>query len=138
MELKHAVNLVIGDASLGKTEVITVKSNFDQFVMADAYAKGAMIIGVDVTKDVAKKFGDSSISKSDLDKFKEHNLDLSFFGYGSDDLQADEETGSLFLHTELFAALYLFTVKVGDPDFKFEQMKHDEINIGGYGLFDVD
>lgn len=134
-ELKHVINLVVGDWSHdghGKTQLVTIRSSLSGTEIEEAYKNGVKIIGFDLIECVAANYEDSGIDAEYERKLRAAGVDLD----STVEKTYDRTEWSLW--TDSYAELYLFFVKTGNPDFKFEFLNHDEsnINIGGYGLFD--
>ena len=122
--MNNVTNLVIGDWSddgHGKTATITIKSNLTSKGIEKAFKVGAKKIGVDITS-LCEDYEDYGLPDEAIAKLKKA-------GY-----EGDEEEGFLEAGYESFAAIYLFTVKIGDPSFEYKEVDGKNINIGGYGL----
>jgi hypothetical protein len=120
------LSLLMGDPSgdgHGQTGTLLLLSNLSAKEVEKAYKKGAKKLGIDVRKDVAAQFEDRTISASDLQKFKDAGMAW--------------EGDADFLWTDSYAKLFLFTVKVGDPTFEYQEVKDATVEIGGYGLFSM-
>jgi hypothetical protein len=161
-ELRHTVNLLLGDQSgdgHGKTNIVSIQSNLDAFSVAEAYEKGVEIIGVDLINDVAEGYEDNTLVQSDFDKLVKHGFtfeedssledldeddDIEDFDdelesdlelEEDDDLLNDEEP--IHLYEDTFVRIYLFIAKTGNPDFEYHLTDvNNIIAIGGYGLFE--
>lgn len=120
--MENLCTLVLGDWSGDGHSMTTryvIRSTLTVEGIKAAYLKGAAIIGVDVSQEVAGD--DESIDEVSAALFTEAGMEI--------------DPGHLRL--ENFLELYLFTVKVGEPTFTYEIVPDTttHINIGGYGLF---
>lgn len=123
-EYQFDIELVLGDWSddgHGKTLSTWFKTNLDQEQIEQAYQLGVIKIGVSICDDIAKEYQDSQISEEDAQKFVDAGF--TYYPLGPNLIQ------------EQFLELYLFTVKTGNPEFRYYEQKSKSINIGGYGLF---
>lgn len=125
--MDNIITLTCGDWSNdghGRTSSGTIRANLCQNDIVKAYKKGAKIIGVDISSDLCKDYQDNAFPEKAKQKYASQGMDFSEY---------DGEGG--YLYPELFTKLYLFTVQVGNPEFKYEVVGDSEITIGGYGLF---
>jgi hypothetical protein len=134
--LKHNVRLVLGDWSGDgheKTSVQFFASNLRGSEIQKAYNAGTKIVGFDLSENVARKYGDNSISIENVNKLKE--LGCKVFD-NPNEYEFDEKKG-YSIWTTSFTDIYLFICKLGNPEFEYEFVfdPTDSINIGGYGLF---
>ena len=138
--LVYTITLVLGDwshdgHSISHNEYI--KSNIPPEQVENAYEIGKKVIGVDLVENVAAEYEDGSLRFEDFKKF----IDIGFLNFGfelnEDDLKnLEKEEDIEYMGTDLFVALYLFTVHIGNDKFKYEISEEvNSINIGGYGLF---
>jgi hypothetical protein len=153
------------DDGHGKTDRISITSNLDTKQIEKAYNKGAKKLGFNFVNDVANDYEDSLLPLPHLKTLIEHGLDIeqAFDEYelkfvkqalaretpveeaeeevvdeeeGDEDLLEDHEEG-VHLWVDSFSYIYLFIVGLGDPKFVYKIVENgNEINIGGYGLFE--
>jgi hypothetical protein len=124
--MKHTVELVLGDWSddgHGKTATFVITSNLDGSGIEKAYQAGTKILGFDFSETVCEDYGDTSLPISVLEKLVEHGFDKST-------LECEDS-----LWRDSFRDIYLFIVKLGEPNFEFSFILLDSLKIGGYGLF---
>ncbi|HLG28272.1 MAG TPA: hypothetical protein VI423_10845 [Paenisporosarcina sp.] len=144
-KLKHMVNLVIGDWSAdghAQAETLTIRSNIDKKAIKKAYKVGSKKLKIDLVKNVAHNYGDNWIGKANWEKFATAGLTiqkLKTFKHDRNQAKAYLAKGEGFiLSADSFAKLYLFIVKQGNQQFEYEKINNSNINIGGYGLFDLE
>lgn len=129
--------LVVGDWSddgHGKTDKFLIYSNFSKEQILAAYKKGAMMLGVDVTRDVCHKYEDSYLENEQWKKFEAAGMTLHEL-FQDEEFETDIDS-KFCIYTDSFVRLWLFTVKLGDPSFENEFVRFSDIHIGGYGLFE--
>jgi hypothetical protein len=134
-ELTHVVNLVIGDPSHdghNQSDTITILSNLPRKAVENAYKNGAKKIGINIVEDLAEGYEEDTISKEQLEKFTSKGFKIELL---EGDRQMLEDDGVVSLYAELWADLYLFTAKTGDPEFMYEKTDDNNIDIGGYGIY---
>lgn len=131
------VALVLGDWSNdghGRTETFYIESNLSPKEIEKAYAKGSLKLGIDLVESICEEYEDDRLWKDDLEKFRS----AGFKDVLDKSDEDDEFTDSIHLGYEDYTKLYLFTVSLGNPLFKFSFLKSKEnpvVRIGGYGLF---
>ena len=126
------VKLVIGDWSGDghcQSATVIIDSNFSKLDIEKSYIKGSQIIGFDLIEDVCEEYEDSLIPHEVIVKCKIQGMKLEDF------FDEYDEEYNFRDWTDGFAKLYLFIVKLGDPDFRYTETKLETVNIGGYGLF---
>jgi hypothetical protein len=120
------ITLIIGDWSNdghGTTEKYLIESNLTKKDLLSAYKKGCGIIGFNLSKMVATEYMDNCISEAHLEK-------LTKFGFVN-------RRNDLKLDVCLFAEMWLFISKIGNPKFDWKCIPDNStIDIGGYGLFE--
>jgi hypothetical protein len=140
--LVNTISLVIGDWSgdgHDKRETIIILSNLNNKDINKAYKKGSEKLGFDFCNDVCRDYEDHEISKDKLDLLIANGLKIKDIAFDDYDLKEFEKDGTLRLWTEPFAEIYLFIVKLGNPDFEYtflEGKSDPSIHIGGYGLYE--
>lgn len=144
-KLTHVTSLMIGDWSgdgHSKTITTVIRSNLDSEQIGEAYEKGSKKLGFNFIEEVAADYEDSSL---DLDKLKALidaglNIKETFaYDYEIKEVEKvlkDEDPEGYHLWTESYRSIFLFIVKLGDKDFKYEISQGNQITIGGYGLFE--
>jgi hypothetical protein len=121
------VNLIIGDYSGDghkQMETITIESNLTILEINEAYNKGIEKLGFDFVAECFAEFEDHSIDDSKYRKLIE-------LGMPPDLINEYLETDS----NEEYLFIYLFIVKLGNPEFIYSEVNIPKINVGGYGLF---
>lgn len=134
-ELKHQINLVLGDWSgdgHNQTATVTIKCNLNKKELENAFNAGCMKTGVNFDDDVASDYEDNKISEEVVEKLSKHGFKIK--DYSEDE---EPEDGGYSLWTDGYAAAWMFIAKVGNSELEYEEMTSDSpnINIGGYGLF---
>lgn len=122
--MTNLLSLCMGDSSgdgHGNTANLVILSNLTGKEFEAAYKKGVRKLKVDVRKSIASECDDRKIVEEDLKKFTDAGMVW--------DGDAD------FLWTDSFPELFLFTVKIGNPDFEYKLAPVEHVEIGGYGLF---
>jgi hypothetical protein len=121
------IQLVVGDYSAdghGRTNIFCYESNLSINEIDSAFRSGISELGFDITK-FCKGYEDNQIPQEFVDVL---------LSKGFDEFEnCDEEAASL--GSESYAAIYLFTAKVGNPAFEYVEFKISKKEIGGYGLF---
>ncbi len=116
------IKVVVGDwggDGHAKTEDFYICSNLPKNEINQAYQEGVKIIGFDLTEDVAVDYDDYQISREYIEM-----IEKSGFESIDDD----------FIETDFYTKMWLHFVKVGNPDFNFNMINGQTIDIGGYGL----
>lgn len=133
------ISLVMGDWSgdgHSKTDTVVIKSNLTVPEITKAYKKASKKLGFDLIKEVAADYQDNNLSKDNMQAL----IKNGFSGELEDDEEEDNGgKGGYFLWTDSFLDIYLFIVKLGDPNFEYAILQGElnpSINIGGYGLYD--
>lgn len=130
-ELKHYIELMTGDWSYdghGHTSSMSISCNRSRDELRDAYARGAKITGVDLTKEVACNFEDNGLPLKFVERLMAHGF------VPAESVDGNEDEGYT-LWTDSFPLVWLFIASVGDPDLRYEEVTDSRIRIGGYGLF---
>lgn len=143
----HSTTLVLGDWSddgHGKTDIFIINSNLDSEEILAAYKKASKKLGFKFMDDVCADYEDNSIPIDYLKKLIESGLQLDQVFTSDYDLKRakkvleDEDSEeNVSLWTDSYTAIFLFIVKLGNPEFEYKIVEDDtdRINIGGYGLF---
>lgn len=130
--MKYKIAITVGDYSgdcHDKKDIFLFQSNCSSSALYSAYRRGVKIVDVDLSRDVCANYGGSTIMGAYYTKLLSHKLiDKTFNCYGDED-------DRIFIYPEEFVKIYLGIVKLGFPDFSFEEIMPDTINIGGYGLY---
>lgn len=144
--LPHTTTLVLGDWSddgHGKTDIVMLASNLDSEEIAEAYEKASKKLGFNFINDVAADYEDNELPTDYLKKLVEYGLSLKqVFEYEYDIERAEkalenEDSEGVPLWPDSYTQIFLFIVKLGNPEFEFKILEDDtdRIDIGGYGLF---
>lgn len=126
----HTIVFEAGDSSgdgHGKCRSWTIYSNLSKTEVEAAYCKAVTRLGFDPT-DSFEDWGARTLPANKVEKLIE-------FGYEPIDM---DEDGTVWFYPELLYKLFIFMVKLGNPDFEYEEDKDEGKNviyIGGYGLF---
>lgn len=129
MVREYTHTLVVGDSSGDgheKTENFLITSNFNEAQILDAYRLGVDIIKFDIMEN-NKDYQDRSICSEDVDKLKSVGFVFS---------NLDKWGVYYYIDPEIFVEIFIFIVSVGDPSFEYEYLPYNNIEIGGYGLFE--
>ena len=120
----QTVCLTVGDWS-GDGHRITsdyyIESNLTGEEIEKAYELGSEVLGFNLCNEVCEYYEDNQISDQHLEK-----LIQSGFNPPSD-FEKD------WVGCKNYTKMYLHVVSLGNPSFKFEFVKADTVNIGGYG-----
>lgn len=131
-ELKYVVNLILGDSGGDgheKKSMTSIKSNCSKQEIKLAYQEGTKLVGFDLTKQVCSEYADNKISPEFYNKL----VELGLPDECENEPECETEPVSLWLSS--FTEIYLFIVKLGNPDFDYEFLQNSDIDIGGYGFF---
>lgn len=125
------IRLIMGDTSddgHGKTITICYDVNVSSYELKQAFIRGTDTLGVDL-EEICSGYGDNILDNEDYEKLSKH-IDVESIGF---DIFEDE----INIPHEAYAELWMRIAQVGDPSIKFELLHDtdDEIDIGGYGLF---
>jgi hypothetical protein len=124
-----------GDGHKG-TYDFYIKTNFSRNEVVEAFERGVTKIDFNIT-EFCSEFEDNSLTKEQF----EHLVDCGFPEYGCWYYKWFKNEGRLdeidwvALSQEEFAEIYCFTVRQGNPEFRYVRLEHNSIDIGGYGLF---
>jgi hypothetical protein len=135
--MKHIIILVLGDwghGGHGKSSIVTIRSNLTKSEIEEAYRKGIQKVGVSFIEEIGAKYEDYTgceFNEEDFGKLEDAGIDTSDI---DEDVYAP---GGYRIFEKGFVNIYLSLVKLGNPEFKWDQVSADEnhIRIGGYGLF---
>lgn len=131
MSNTHRIDLILGDWSgdgHGQSQTVIINSNLRKDELLTAYEAGTKLVGFDLINDVCEEYEDNRMKR----EYKTKLLDLGFPDFYEDGLEED----TCYLDQELFAQIFLFICKLGNPSFEHEIVESDSfIHIGGYGLF---
>lgn len=125
------VNLVVGDRwddGHGKTATFTYEVTGAETLeeVAEAHKAGCKELGIELDRfgefPYCEEYEDDSFPKEIAEK-----LGLSDYN------DTDEEMIGLF--PSAFSEVYIKIVQVARPDISFKEIKGQELDIGGYGLF---
>lgn len=109
----------------GKSRDWTVSTNFSKPKIEEAYLTAVEKVGFDPT-DNFEEWGANLLPSDQAEK-------LIANGFVSEDR---DEDGTIYFYPQALFDLFLFMVKLGNPEFEYEVEKRDNvIHIGGYGLF---
>lgn len=143
----HSTTLVLGDWSddgHGKTEIIIIHSNLDSEEITIAYNKASKKLGFKFMDDVCADYEDSGIPQEYLNTLIKNGLKLEAIFDTDYDLkearevlEGDDPDETVGLWTHSYTQIFLFIVKMGNPEFEYKIVEDDSnrIDIGGYGLF---
>lgn len=136
MRKTQVVTLVVGDWSHdghGKTTNVMIKSNLTAKQIDEAYDLGKAVVGIDLYNDICSDYQDIDIPADVYAKY-------IAAGYPA---EKNDETGEPYGVNDLdsrdtYVSLYLYTVKLGNVAFEYTEIPtyKNQVNIGGYGLFD--
>lgn len=128
------LKIVVGDWSHdghGRTESILIKSNRSYAQLDAAYLKGSSIVGFNIVKFVGSEWDSCCISKEEFLKLRELGLPKSCLEV---EPYLDHDYKEVRVCTDDYMRLYLFIVKLGDPEFRYKIVKVVDVNINGYCL----
>lgn len=139
-ELKHVVNLVIGDWSNDghcMRETVTVGVNLTRDELFQAYQDGSKKVGFNLTDDAAADYEDRTMLRKHWDILVTAGLKSDDFfttDWEKEEHANESDEPYVTLHVDAFAELWLFIAQLGNPNLKYEKAENPDINIGGYGL----
>ncbi|TXH10327.1 MAG: hypothetical protein E6R04_05535 [Spirochaetes bacterium] len=102
----------------------TVCSNLSKGEINDAYLAAVKKLGFDPTDN----FDEYEANRLPSDQAEK----LIASGFVPKDR---DEDGTVYFYPQALLHLFLFMVKLGNPEFEYEEVKASVIYIGGYGLF---
>ena len=126
----HTIVFEAGDSSgdgHGKSRDWTIYSNLSKTEVQAAYGKAVTDLGFDPTDN----FDDYEANRLPSDQADK----LIANGFVPVDRYDD---GTIYFYPQALFNLFLFMVKLGNPEFEYEEDKdkgRNVIHIGGYGLF---
>ena len=133
--MDNLIRLVVGDWSgdgHNITDTSFMKSNLTYIEISSAYRKGSEILGFNLKEDCCHEYEDSLLLGEHIFALRANGIDIKFDGRHEDPME-DEEEG-VRLMSEEFVEIYLEICKLGNPDFKYEIFRINDVNVGGYGL----
>jgi hypothetical protein len=134
----NIISLVLGDWSHdghSQSDTVVISSNLDKNEMEKAYKKATKKLGFDFCDTVCADYEDNNLSEENLMILVNHGLkidDLDLYNY---DPKID---GDVHIWHDAFTHIYLFIIKLGNPNFEYKILEDDlnpSIHIGGYGLY---
>jgi hypothetical protein len=131
----NVVNIVVGDWSNdghGHTDTITLLSNISKNDIDAAYRAGVNIIGVDLMGKFCRDYEDDKVADTIVSDVEAKGLKFSEIAHAN---ECDLDGNYWRMSPGSWSVLYLAIVQLGNPAFKYELVKGQEIRIGGYGLF---
>lgn len=141
--MENTINLVVGDWSddgHGKTDTITITSNFTMEQIEQAYKDGRGLVGVNLS-NVCNDYEDTLLSYEDWQKLSVagliiENLHMDEYSYG-EAVKAITNKEGIYLSPETFARIYMFIADQGSLGLLWNIINdnYHAINIGGYGFY---
>lgn len=127
------INLIVGDWSHdghGTTETVIVYANVDSRSLKNAFTKGSNdLLGFDFSEKCCDEYENDSIPPEVAQKLIDAGYETAFEEY---------KTGEkMNFDVDEFAHVWMFLAKIGNPEIEYVFIKNENINIGGYGLFEV-
>jgi hypothetical protein len=129
MKTSHIVELVVGDwsnSSHGKTRNFLISSNLPGTKVCKAYWDGVAILGFN-PEDFVAAYGNKTLSRAFAIKLIKLGIEDSEWSW--------DANGNVDIYPGLFADIWLFVAKLGNPEFEFEKVEAYTVGIGGCGLF---
>lgn len=146
----NTINLIVGDWSddgHGKTDNITIMTNFTREQLEQVYNEGVGLVGVKLS-NVCDGYEDSFLSYEDWQKLSAAGLtieNLHMDGYSYEEaIKAITKQESICISPEVFARIYLFIAEHGAMQhsprthgfiWNIINNNCNAINIGGYGFY---
>lgn len=128
------ITLVVGDWSNdghGQTSEHSFDVNVgDRLELQDLHVCGSMILGLKLT-DECEDYEDSILSSAFINALKNH-IPLEELQQILENTNLDDD---VWIHSEIFANLYMRIAKIANPNLEYTSVKSPSINIGGYGVF---
>lgn len=150
IELRDITTLILGDWSKdghSLSDTIHIASNINNKEIEKAYKKATKKLGFDFIDDVCRDYEDDLCPKDILNilikyKFSINDLyiDPKFTGdlENATEVFTNKDSDGLHLRKDSFLYIYLFIIKLGNKNFKYEILEEElnpSIHIGGYGLY---
>jgi hypothetical protein len=129
----RTVNLTIGDAFANghkMAEDVQIRVNVSAEEIQAAYEAGSNKIGVDIINTVAVGFKDNLLPREIEEGLRKH--------VGRLYLRADRVHGRIEITSKVWVRIFMYVVKLGNPDIRFKTLEYPTLVIGGYGIFDPD
>lgn len=142
--MNHKLSIVVGDWSgdgHSQTERFVIESNLGRKDLLKAYKNSVKKTGVDLDK-VCCEYEDDAVDFLVWEKLAAHGLTFDKLFDDDWDLEEAEESVKtktrIAIYPDQFFKIYLFLIKVGNPNFEYKILdtQSEEIQIGGYGLFE--
>lgn len=133
----ETINLVVGDWSGDghyKTSTTVVSCSLSTSDLEKAFKKGAKKLKFDITS-YCEQFEDNLIPNAEYVKMREMFPALKELEFeDEEDVVEDDQR---HIDADIYAALYMYTAQVGEPEMTWTKIEENKasINIGGYGLF---
>lgn len=137
--LTNIVELLMGDWSgdgHSQAKSLHFRTNLTAEEIEVAFKTGANKVGLNITK-CCEEYEDSYLTKEQFETLKEAGWDPEncwSYNYAKEHGLLDLDD-AFKLSTDEFADIYIFTTYQGNPDFEYEKLNSEQIDIGGYGLF---
>jgi hypothetical protein len=138
----YDITLEVGDWSNdghNQSEKFTIACNAPMAAVKDAYNKGTALLGFDFVKECCVEYEESSIETEKVKKLAEFGIVEYWNGKdGVEDenrITHDENFHIDELMSDTWCRLYMKIVQLGEPWIRYEFVKGEWIDIGGYGLF---
>lgn len=126
--IDNIIELVVGDPDKDGhniSEVTCIKSNLSKLDVINAYESGSELLGFNFTQKYCIDYDDRSVPTEILDKLISKGFDIDSIDGPYDDVY--------HVYGEDFTKIYLFICQIGNPDFRYEIVQGQKIDIGGYG-----
>lgn len=143
-KLKYNLQLVLGDWSHdghNQTDFILLNTNLSKDEIKDAYALAIKKLGFDFTQEVCSEYEDNLLYEKHLDLLLLQGFKIGDLGLLDEYSKKEavkffnKKIKTLKLYTEEYLNIYLFIIKLGNPNFKYKIIEDSWIDIGGYGLY---
>ncbi len=138
--MKNIVSLLLGDISgdgHNQRDTTVIFSNLTANEIKNAYSKGEKLLGFKFVSQVCSEYEDNSIPTELINKLVKFGFPLeTYLSNGDLSNDGDDKDPEYFIWIQGYTEIYLFIVKIGNPNFEWKYTENDScIDIGGYGLY---
>lgn len=135
--LNNTIRFTVGDYSQdghNQLKQYIIKTNLNSVWIKRAYDEASATLGFCFVNEVATEYEEPFVPEFVYDKL------INVFDYDIiKELAPYDDYHKKYVidDPDNYVELYLMIIGLGEPDFKYEHMKFegDNINIGGYGIF---
>ncbi len=126
------MNISIEMNGYESSDRITITTDYNAEQIKTAFAKGVEKLGFNIT-EFCNVDAEGTIPLKYADKLILHGFPIDILSDYVFSVKCEFDNVSL--NTYEFANIYLFTAKLGDSNFTYQELEIETIQIGGGGLF---